>query len=134
MKMKVFFDVDGTLAGHNGPITSDITINLKRNGVKTFMLSKIEDRGVASAEERIRDLENTFGFTACDMEEGRDYIEIKVNTLNRMLIKGEKAVYVGDRTEDFIVAMKAGVIYCSPSAFSERICDEALIRGLKAIL
>jgi phosphoglycolate phosphatase-like HAD superfamily hydrolase len=53
-----------------------------------------------------------------------NYMEIKSDGLayvKRQVPTNSIVVYVGDRAEDFVVALSSRVIFCSPSALSEEI-------------
>lgn len=130
--LDIFFDVDGTLEGFDGVVTSTLCKQLKKQGARLWMLSRRD------TEEEADQIIEKFGFTQCKMQSGKNYIEIKSRTLERyinlqLVDTSCGVVYVGDRIDDFLVAMKTCVVYCRPENLSLDIFNEAK-KGLIAIL
>lgn len=95
------------------------------------MLSKRENK------QEINKILNHFGMRQIKICERKNYISTKTASLKNFLKQiptEDLVVYVGNRAEDLVIAFLTDwrVRYCSPSALSEEIFEEAPIA--KAIL
>lgn len=130
-KLHISFDVDGTLEGYcDGPVSPKLCRRLKEKGATLWMLS-----GRDTVEETQAILAK-FHMKQATMITGKDYIDIKTKSLLNLKTHNpsETIVYVGDRIDDMLVAIKAGIIYCNPTVLTEDIFEEVRNPTLKAIL
>ena len=120
MTLHIVFDVDGTLSTHHGPVTPELCFNLRARNAILWLLSERED------PTEIGLLRATFKpIGELPVYAGDNYISKKRRSLKEFILTHEKpVVYVGDRAEDFVVALLSGAIYCAPSALSEEIFDD----------
>lgn len=124
----IFLDIDGTLEGWNGPVTVSVLRDLERCNCKLHLLSKRDTQKDADA------VTEKYGVSFCEMPMVGTYVEMKVAALKKALKdlakkNGDVLVfYVGDRSEDLVVADEAGVIYCPPNLLSvANIMDSVIL-------
>lgn len=122
-KLHILFDVDGTLSDFHGDVTPELCRKLHDKGAKLWMLSERDDKSEAL------DILLRYGLQQIPMTKtGRNYVDIKLESLKtftRKFPKKTRFVYVGDRAEDLLIALMASVCFCSHSALSEEIFEEA---------
>ena len=128
--LHIVLDVDGTLEGFGGSVTSELCRKLRQKGARLWMLSKRD------TDREAHEIMDIFHLEEVVVHGGIDYVDIKTKTL--LALKDRLAatliVYVGDRIEDMIVAFKADVVYCSDTTLTLDIFEEVKNPHIRAIL